>query len=71
MNNLLVAVNVLIALTELFGRVSVELQRVGGMIQTAQAEGRDLTDAEMAEIETARQQAVAKWQALAADKPRG
>ena len=55
----------LIALTELSRQLSEEMGRTAAQISQAQAEGRDLTDAEMADIETARENAVAAWNARA------
>ncbi|MBH03991.1 MAG: hypothetical protein CMP08_07690 [Xanthomonadales bacterium] len=63
--NVVTAINGLIALTELSRQLSEEMGRAASKISQAQAEGRDLSDAEMAEIETARQDAVAAWNARA------
>lgn len=64
MTNVLVAINILIALTELASQLGPRLARVAELIQTAQAEGRDLTDAELTEIEAARVAAVDEWRSM-------
>lgn len=63
MNNVLIAIEALEALTTLAAHVATEIAAAGDAIRTAQSEGRDLTDEEAARFTHARRAAVDAWDA--------
>lgn len=55
------AINIVLALTALANRAMESAVRVQQLVAQAQAEGRDLSDAEIAEIRDRRIGAVDRW----------
>lgn len=64
MSNVLIAIDAAIALTQLASNVAQASIEVQTVLQKAQNEGRDLTDAEVAEIQAKRKAAVDRWNSL-------
>lgn len=61
MSSTLEAVNVLAGLTTTALRSLEAAQQVSALVQRAQTEQRDLTDAEIQQVRAARQAAMARW----------
>lgn len=64
MGSVLLGLQALDALLTLIGNASAAAQQIQSALQTAQSEGRDLTDAELAPVEAARKAAEAAAEAL-------
>lgn len=67
MSNALEAINVITALNTMALRALESAQRVSDMNARAQAEGRDLTDAEVEEAKRLRTDAMRRWDELTGD----
>lgn len=64
----LTAIQIAIALSRAITNLSEHLGRVGNVIEQANSEGRDLTDAEIEDIQAAREAAVNAWQDAGGDQ---
>jgi hypothetical protein len=64
MSKTVVALDALAALTTLVLRAAQAHQEISALLARAQAEGRDLTDDEVAQIQSRRQDAVARFNRL-------
>lgn len=65
MSNIVLAVDALAAITTLVVRGAQAQQYISQLIQQAQSEGRDLTEAEVQAIHDRRQAAMDRWNSLA------
>jgi hypothetical protein len=65
--NAVQAINVITALNTLALRALESAQRVSELNARAQAEGRDLTDAEVEEVQRLRTDAMRRWNELTGD----
>lgn len=62
--SVIVAVDAVLALTQLALNIQQATQQIQSMVATAKTEGRDLTDAEVQQIVGMRKSAMDRWNSL-------